>query len=72
MRKLFLLLLSLTAAFGLYAQNAAPGQVSGVITDTNGEPLAGVAVVVRGTQVNTLSGVDGSFAITCSSSSCSA
>ena len=63
MRKLFLLLLSLTAAFGLYAQNAAPGQVSGVITDTNGEPLAGVAVVVRGTQVNTLSGVDGSFAI---------
>ena len=53
----------LITAFGLFAQNVSPGQVSGVISDTNGEPLAGVAVVVKGTQANTLSGADGTFSI---------
>ena len=63
MKKLFLFILFQLAVLGLSAQNSSPGVVSGIITDTSGEPLAGVAVVVKGTQVNTLSSADGSFSI---------
>lgn len=37
--------------------------VSGVITDTNGEPLVGVNIVVKGTNKGVLSDVTGAFKI---------
>lgn len=47
---------------------ATPKAVSGLIVDNNGEPLAGVAVVVKETSRNTISNVDGAFTIEASPS----
>ena len=57
--KLFLacLLAVITAA---YAQGQ---QVTGTITDTKGEPVAGVSVVVDGTTLGVVTGSDGIFTI---------
>src|SRR5690349_18139134 len=37
--------------------------VTGKVTGANGEPLAGVTIVVKGTTKTTVSGADGSFSI---------
>jgi len=38
--------------------------VAGMVTDANGEALAGVTVAVKGTNLGTLTGVDGKFTLT--------
>ena len=43
---------------GLFAQ-----QVSGTVKDNNGESIVGAAIVVKGTNNGTLTGVDGSFTL---------
>ncbi|HOY52108.1 MAG TPA: carboxypeptidase-like regulatory domain-containing protein, partial [Prolixibacteraceae bacterium] len=37
--------------------------ISGVITDSNGMPIPGASVVVKGTTVGTITGTDGKFAL---------
>lgn len=54
----FLLLLSLSA----YAQEGI--KVTGSVTDEQGEPLAGVNVMVRGSTVGTMTDANGEFTIT--------
>lgn len=39
-------------------------QVSGTITDENGEPLPGVTVVIKGTTQGTVSNFDGEYTLT--------
>ncbi len=51
------LLLGSSAAF-------AQSQVTGVITDTNGEPIIGATVMEEGTQNGTLTDVDGRYSLT--------
>ena len=51
------LMLVISAA---YAQGQ---QVSGTVTDTKGEPVAGVSVVVDGTTLGVVTGADGAFTI---------
>ncbi len=41
-----------------------PGQVSGRVTDTSGEPLPGVTVLVKGTFRGTTTGADGRYTLT--------
>jgi TonB-linked SusC/RagA family outer membrane protein len=44
-------------------QPVLPAEIKGVIKDEKGSPLAGVSVVVKGTQRGTSTGTDGSFSI---------
>ena len=53
-----LLLLLLSSGFV-----AAQQTVSGVIMDTDNEPLIGASVVVKGTTIGTLTDIDGSYSI---------
>ena len=55
----FLMLGAMGAA---YAQQ--PGTLTGQVTDTGGEPLPGANVVLRGTQMGTATGNDGTYRIT--------
>ena len=57
---LFLLLLVLRSSF-ITAQTT--GQVNGVVSDQNGEPLIGVNVMVEGTTRGTITDIDGKFNI---------
>ena len=41
----------------------AQGQVRGRVTDTTGDPLPGVAVLVKGSQAGTMTGPDGTFSM---------
>ena len=58
------LVLSLIAVLGVatlaMAQNK---QVTGTVTDANGNPIAGATVMVDGTSQGTTTGVEGQFAI---------
>ncbi len=62
MKKILLLFVCLlTVGWGsLYAQTT---QVSGVVTETGGEPLAGVSVVIKGTTRGTNTDVNGRYVI---------
>ncbi len=60
MKKITLFLVSLVFAGALLAQNV---QVSGVVTDTDGQPLPGVSVVVKGTRTSATTDVNGRYAI---------
>ena len=42
---------------------AAQTQVTGVVTDESGEPLAGVSVLVKGSSVGTSTNIDGEYAL---------
>ena len=42
---------------------AGPGQVSGRVTDMQGQPLPGVTIAVKGTFTGTTSGADGRYAL---------
>ena len=58
--KLFLTALVIAATtFVASAQN----QVSGVVTDRNGEPVAGASVVVDGTTIGVITGANGAYTI---------
>lgn len=47
----------------------AQSQVSGTVTDENGEPVVGAAVRVDGTKTGTVTGIDGRFTISAPASS---
>lgn len=58
-KKLYLLLAALLCmSTALFAQ-----EVRGVVTDSNGEPLPGVSVVVEGTTLGTQTDLDGAYVI---------
>ncbi len=57
--KILFLLLAMLSGLSSFAQIA----VSGTITDTNGEPLPGVEILVVGTQNGTASDFDGKYTI---------
>lgn len=54
------LLMIVSCAFGLAAQDRV---VSGTVVDTSDEPLVGVSVMVKGTQVGCMTDVDGKFTL---------
>jgi len=58
-KKLILALLCLGAAWSLGAQTT----VKGIVTEDNGEPLIGASVVVEGTQIGTMTGIDGDYSL---------
>ncbi len=43
---------------------AATAQITGTVTDSNGEPLIGVSILEKGTYSGTTTGLDGSFSLT--------
>jgi TonB-dependent starch-binding outer membrane protein SusC len=57
------LLVLLTVPFGAAAQQTT-GTITGVVTGTGGQPLAGASVAVTGTTLGTQTGADGRFTIT--------
>ena len=57
MKKIFALLFLAALSMGLYAQK----QVSGVVVDNNGEPIAGASIQAKGTTQGTISDYDGKF-----------
>ena len=59
-KKLALALLGLVSAWTLSAQTT----ITGVVTDESGEPLIGAGVVVEGTTVGTITGIDGDYSLT--------
>ena len=58
--KIFATLWLMLATVSAFAQNA---KVSGVVSDENGEPLMGAAVIVKGTTTGTTTGLDGDFTL---------
>lgn len=66
MKNVILCFLISLVCFQLKAQNLS---VSGKITDTNGEILIGATVMVKGTDVGTISDIDGFYSINALSSS---
>ncbi|MCQ2075324.1 MAG: SusC/RagA family TonB-linked outer membrane protein [Bacteroidaceae bacterium] len=62
--KVFLSALLITVASAAFAQNIT---VTGVVTDaSNGEPLSGAAVLVKGTPAGTVADIDGRYSISVS------
>ncbi len=64
MKKLFRLLtlvvaMSLLATASVFAQT----RLAGKVTDSDGQPLAGVTVMVKGTSNGTVTGADGSYSL---------
>ena len=59
-KKLILAMLCIGAAWQLSAQTT----VNGVVTDEEGEPLIGAGVMVEGTSIGTITGIDGDYQIT--------
>ncbi len=58
-KKLILALLCLGTAWSLFAQTT----IHGIVTDENGEPLIGAGVLVEGTTVGTITGLDGDYSL---------
>jgi len=59
-KKLILALLGMATAFSLSAQTT----ITGIVTDDTGEPLIGAGVVVEGTSIGTITGLDGDYSLT--------
>ena len=57
------LILFLTSILVLASTAFAQSTVRGSVKDENGEPLAGVSVLVKGTQVGTVTDIDGTFTL---------
>ena len=57
----FIALIFLGMATGLAAQQTVT--ISGTVTDTSGEPLAGVTVLFKGSSIGTATDIDGRFSI---------
>ncbi len=62
MRKLFLLFLYLLSVSFIHAQSSRT--ITGTVQDDTGEPLPGVTVVVTGTTLGAVTGLNGEFSIT--------
>ena len=58
------LLLSLALCLGTATFALAQQTVKGVVTDETGEPLIGAGVMVEGTTVGTITGIDGDYVLT--------
>ncbi len=50
------------AGSGIFSEQASK-KISGIVTDQNGEPIIGANVVVKGTTIGTITGIDGDFAL---------
>ena len=59
-KKIALALLGLVSAWTLSAQTT----ITGIVTDESGEPLIGAGVVVEGTTIGTVTGIDGDYELT--------
>ena len=59
-KNLLLALLGMVTALSLSAQTT----VKGIVTDESGEPLIGAGVMVEGTTVGTITGIDGDYVLT--------
>lgn len=60
--KLYLKLMALFwMLFISYNVQAQEGTISGIITDETGEGLPGVTVIIKGTTIGTVTGIDGDF-----------
>lgn len=59
--KLLLVLALLAAATRVQAQS--PGRVTGTVTNDQGQPVASASVMLRGTRIGTLTGVDGKYVL---------
>ena len=59
-KKLILALLGMAMAVSLSAQST----ITGIVTDENGEPLIGAGVLVEGTSVGAVTGLDGDYTLT--------
>ena len=65
MKKIILIVSAAAAAFLLALPQAhAQGRLRGVVTDTEGAPLGGVTVLVKGTSHGTMTGNDGAYELT--------
>jgi outer membrane receptor protein involved in Fe transport len=65
MKKLYLLLILLAMLFtGAYAQSIT---IKGIVTDTKGSPLVGVAVKVKDSKTGTITNTSGAYTITVTS-----
>ena len=62
MKKVKLFLTALVMAAATFLASAQP-RVSGVVTDRNGEPVAGVSVVVDGTTIGVVTDANGAYTI---------
>lgn len=51
-----------------FALPPVPGQVSGVVLDSSGEPIPGTSVLVKGSSIGTATDIDGRYALTIPSS----
>lgn len=49
--------------FPVMSVMAQTSQVEGIVTDTSGEPLIGVTVLVKGTSNGTQTNIDGEFSV---------
>lgn len=59
LKRSVLFVLLLLANLSLIAQQT----ITGVVKDQEGQPMSGVTVVVQGTSVGTLTGVDGKYSL---------
>ena len=57
------LLLSLALCIGAGFVASAQNTVKGIVTDENGEPLIGAGVMVEGTTIGTITGIDGDYVL---------
>lgn len=46
-----------------YAQNLNTNYAEGIVTDESGEPLIGVSVIIKGTNIGTVTDLDGRFSL---------
>lgn len=53
----------LTLSGSVFAQGNAGSQITGLVLDENEEPLIGVNVLIKGTSIGTITGVDGRFSV---------
>jgi len=54
----------LMPAINLVTSSQQPGSISGKVTDTEGQPLPGVSIVIKGTTQGTATNTDGEYSLT--------
>lgn len=59
LKTIFFFLLMLVSVTSAYAQN----KITGVVTDSNGEPIIGASVMVKGTTIGTITDINGQFSL---------
>lgn len=64
-RFLFTACVMTCCVFGAYAQNT----ITGIVKDASGQPMPGVSISVKGTQIGTMTDADGEYSITASAES---